>query len=172
MKKKEEYLNSFVSNKNDTAIKHQWEDIMLKAGLTDVKGNGIILRLNDALIRNKENIESSLLHDSDIASIINELKKSDAQAISLNNERLISTSEQICVGTTIRINKKRFQVPFEVKAIGLPDVLYDSLSKSDIIMSLKEANIRLEIVKTNDLIVTKFNGNTAQLISEMEEFKK
>lgn len=168
-KKNDEYLKLFVASKNNDTLEKQWKSTMQKAGLTDVKGPGIIFTLNDAAIKNAENITLSIVHDIDLLLIINEMKKAGAQAISINNERIIATSEQLCIGPTIRINKKRILAPFEIKAIGNPDKLKDSLIKSEIYMILNTSNIRMDIIKSNDIIIPKFNGNVDQFISELEE---
>ena len=64
-------------------------------GLTDVTGEGVIVTLkdNDAVDSTKV-LDSSylLVHDSDLLGIVNELKNGGAEAISINGERIVSTS--------------------------------------------------------------------------------
>ena len=102
----DEYMKSFVNNKNDIELKKKWESIKIKAGLTEVKGEGIVIILNDSTLKTNENIMLSIIHDSDLLVILNELKKAGSQAIAVNGERVIAKSVQICNGPTIRINKK------------------------------------------------------------------
>ena len=50
--------------------------------------------------------------------IVNELRAAGAEAISINDQRLIGTSEIRCSGPTITVNGKIFAPPFIIKAIG------------------------------------------------------
>ena len=128
-KKKETYLKIFANrgkSKWDDDIAHLGEElaiVKLKAGLTDVQGKGITINLEDAPEVEIDNPNLLLIHDSDVYGVINELKKAGAQAIAMNGERIIATSEQVCAGPSIKINKSRYSVPFEITAIGDPEKL-------------------------------------------------
>ena len=167
MKKKEEYLRTFVNDKKDDELKTEWEHTKLKAGLTDVTGPGIIVSLNDALTKG-ENVRLSIIHDSDLFFIMNELKKAGAQAISINDERIISTTEIVCSGPTTRINKNRYPAPFEIKVIGDIENLYNSIVSSKIIEDLKRDGIRISINKKDQLLIKKYIDSTSKLTNGME----
>ena len=174
-KKKEEYLKLAVVDKHDAYLNQLMEDrqqAMLEAGLTDVKGPGVEMNLQDALPDSETDPRLLVIHDSYIRDIINELKKAGAQAISVNDERIIATSEQICAGPTIRINKNRYAVPFVIKAIGDPDIMYDSLNQSRIVSLMVDYKIRIYISKSKEVLITKFNGNTDNLVTSLEAMDK
>ena len=98
------------------------------AGLTDVKGPGVIVTLNDS----KKAVGAlppgfappNIIHDSDIAAVVNELKASGAEAISINDQRIVAVSPVRCVGPTIMVNFTPQAPPFVIKAIGNPKTLY------------------------------------------------
>lgn len=167
--KNEEYLKLLIDDKNSFYLKNLKEsidDIKLKAGLTDVKGAGIIVKLNDAEVRKKNVlVEDIIIHDKDIVLILNELKKAGAQAISINNERVIATSEQICAGPTVRINKRRYAVPYEIKAIGDPEELFANLDGSTIAAILRRYDIRVDISKSKEIIIPKLDHDSDKLKS-------
>jgi len=167
-KKKESILKTFVSGNDDGQLMEQWETVKLYAGLTDVKGDGVIITLNDAEEKNPIQVDWSLLHDSDIYEVVNELKKGGAQAISINNERVISTTEIVCAGPTIRVNRNRYAVPYEIKAIGDPKRLYSTFIESPIYSVLKWLEIRIEIKEAKDIEIPKFNGNIDNLVKGVE----
>lgn len=166
--KKESILKTFSAGYDDGQFIEQWEAAKLYAGLTDVKGDGVIITLNDAEEKNPFDAEWSLLHDADIYEVVNELKRGGAQAISINNERVISTTEIICAGPTIRVNRNRYAVPFEIKAIGDPKRLYSTFTESAIYASLKWLDIRVEIKEVKDIDIPKYNGNVANLVKGLE----
>jgi uncharacterized protein YlxW (UPF0749 family) len=172
--KRDEYLKALLENKDNLGLKREWEIIRLKAGLTDVKGPGIILRLDDADARQGVDPSLLIIHDQDIRIILNELKKAGAQAISINGERIVATSELICAGPTILINKNRYPVPYIINAIGDPDLLYDSLARSERLAVMIEDKIRVEIKKSKEVAVPKFSNldNLENLISGLVVIKE
>lgn len=174
--KKEAYLKLNIENRNDEylkQVKKSLDDARMKAGLVDVKGPGIIIKLDDAPAR-VANVDPRdiIIHDIDVVKVLNKLKAAGAQAISINDERIISTSEQICAGPTIRINKNRYAVPYEIKAIGDPDTLYEEISKSEIVAILQEFKIRVEITTSDNIIIPKFKGTLDNLVSALEVAEK
>lgn len=80
-------------------------------GYTNLKGEGIVIKLEDNDFKQIERW--------DLLQLINELKLAGAEAISINDERVISTTEIATVGYQfILINGNRVPSPFIVKAIG------------------------------------------------------
>jgi len=101
------------------------------AGLTDVKGPGIVVTLNDS----KKPMPPmpaglappNIIHDTDIASVVNELKAAGAEAISVNGQRIVAVSPVRCVGPTVMVNFTPQTPPFVIKAIGNPKTLYTAI---------------------------------------------
>lgn len=75
-------------------ILNSLEDTRKKAGLTDVKGHGLVLTIND-----KEGYDpyedpiESLIHDQNIIYLIDLLADNGAQAISVNDLRVVNSSK-------------------------------------------------------------------------------
>lgn len=92
-------------------------------GLRDVSGSGIIITLTDNNI--------AKISAEDLMELVNELKLAGAEAISINDERIVYDSYIVNIGNTfIRINGKQGQVsPYVVKAIGNPTYLESGLAK-------------------------------------------
>lgn len=101
----------------------------LFAGLLPVKGPGITLTVNDIPrnLQNGDNPNNFIVHDQDLLFLVNELKASGAEAISINGERITAMSEIRCAGTMILVNTNRIAPPFVIKAIGNPDMLVSGL---------------------------------------------
>lgn len=98
-------------------------------GLTDVTGSGLIVTLADNTeTKTKDldidiDIRNSLIHAEDIISVINELNNAGAEAISVNGQRVVSTTSITCVGTVVTINGVKLSSPFKISAIGNPEAL-------------------------------------------------
>lgn len=155
------YVNS--ASKYDATIKNLQEDAekyKIIAGLTDMKGPGVIVTLNDSDIQPKDGEDPNmfLVHDEDLLKVVNELKAGGAEAISINGQRLIATSEIRCVGPTININSTRYAPPYVIKAIGNPDTLQAALNlKGGIVDTLKYYGIKVDIQTSNNIIVPKYS---------------
>ncbi len=129
-------------------------------GLTEVNGAGIIIRVADSTIDPNTVVNSSLLliHDLDILKIVNELKNAGAEAISINEQRLILTTPIICGGNIININGERIGSPFEIKAIGSPEALANLDRPDGILGILKDRTIDVKLKKDNNITIPKYSG--------------
>ena len=138
------------------------ERYKILAGLTDVKGKGVTVTLSDSTAEPDagKSASSYIIHDSDLRTIVNELRSADAEAISINGERLVSSSEIRCVGPTIIINGNKYVPPFEIKAIGEPDMLEAALKlKGGIIDQLKSLyGFDISIAKSAEIKIGKYSG--------------
>ncbi len=170
-KKKQEYLKEFANQANDDKLNNDLKIVGTFAGLTNVKGSGIIISIKDNKVNTigiTENAKFLIIHDMDLVWICNELKKAGAQAMSINDERVISFTEQTCAGPSIRINNKRMTSPYEIRAIGDQELLSSCLDKSEIAKMMREFGINLDIVKEKEVFIPKYNGKLDDFISMLE----
>lgn len=89
-------------------------------GKTEVTGEGIIITLSD-------NNETTIL-DTDLLKLINELRLAGAEAISINDVRVVGMTDIVEVNDTILVNEERVVSPYVVKAIGNQTYLSSALS--------------------------------------------
>ncbi len=146
-----------------TNLKEQLETYEMLAGKTDIKGKGIIVTLRDNTDDDKNNDGRnnlfSLVHDADISNIVNELLSVGAEAISVNDERLVATSEIKADGPLIIINNNKITNPFIIKAIGDPDVLERTLKRKDGIgEQLQTFGLLAAMEKAETLTISKYRG--------------
>ena len=104
------------------------------------------------------NVSDLLVHDAYILSVINELKNSGAEAISINDQRLVPTSSIVCGGNIIEINKEKVGAPFVIKAIGLPEQLASLSRPGGYLEILKSATVEVDLKKTNNVTIPKYTG--------------
>ena len=129
-------------------------------GLTDVTGKGVIINVADSDIDSSTVLSTSdlLVHDKDILKIVNELKNAGAEAISINDQRVITTTSIICGGNIININGERIGSPFEIKAIGLPETLANLSRPGGYLAILQERGVKVSLKKSNDISISKYSG--------------
>jgi uncharacterized protein YlxW (UPF0749 family) len=164
----QEYLKANLQGDNKTLFK-KWEELSLIAGLNNVTGKGIIITVTDKKIKS-DNPEYFVVHAEDIVKILNELKISGAQAISVNDERILPFSEIVCTGPTIQINKSRYPIPFEIKAIGDQDMLLSVLDNSSIMTELRQF-VEIDVKTENELFISAFRGSVQRYLTGLEVVK-
>lgn len=143
-------------------LSEQLQMAEILSGQIDVEGPGVIVTLQESQRITSENPMNDVIHDNDILSVINELCDAGAEALSLNDERLVATSEIRCAGSTVSINNNRYAVPFVIKAIGDPKNLEAALTmRHGVIEVLGSWGIDVTVVKSNKIRVNAYSGVTS-----------
>lgn len=155
----EEYQTNASTNDSLIAsMKQQIENLSLLAGVTDLKGEGIIITLNDGT-SNSDSSQNALVHASDVLAVVNELSAAGAEAISVNGQRIVSTSSIRCVGPVIQVNYQKVAAPFEIRAIGNAQYLESAMNiKNGVADDLKKYGVEVDIARNSDIKIPKFDG--------------
>lgn len=129
-------------------------------GMTEVTGPGVIITLSDSKKDTSTalNVSDLIVHDGDVLSVINELKNAGAEAISINDQRLVPTSSITCGGNIIEINGEKVGAPFVIKAIGLPEQLAALSRPGGYLEYLKRDTVGAELKKSNNITIPKYTG--------------
>lgn len=154
-------LGDNLENQEITDLLRKRDFENLRAGLTPVKGRGIVITMEDAPAKGELDIEDYIIHDNDVNNILDELKANGAQAISINGERVMFSTKPICAGPTIIVNNNRYPPPYVIKAIGDPDILYEAIETMAPVAFMRLADIRINVAKQDDITVNKYNIYTS-----------
>ncbi len=145
------------------------ESLKNKAGLTQVTGPGVVLTLDDnnkgAEIAKKNNPETYypenyIIHSTDILYLINAVAK-EAEAISVNNQRIVDISNIRCVGTVILVNSARLAPPYDIKIIGSPSGLELAITESYHYSVLASKEMPMKLIKVEEQTLPPFTGSYA-----------
>ena len=157
-----------VATSNDSAsLKIQEELRTLNAliGTIDVSGEGIIITLADnSNVTNQtigifDNISNYLIHDTDLIMLVNELKNAGAEAISINDERIISTTSITCDGTVVLVNGNKLSSPFTIKAIGSPALILGAIQRTGgLLEELYAYGLVTSVVQESNVTIYKYSG--------------
>jgi uncharacterized protein YlxW (UPF0749 family) len=147
------------------------------SGLTAVTGPGVVVTLSDSKKQPppregyspqeyQQILEAFLIHDQDIQIVLNELNAAGAEAIAVNNQRLVSVTAVRCVGPVVLINNIPTSPPVRITAIGDPDTLAGGLTmtggvRDKFAESGDPSMIRIDKVKASTLTIPAFNGSVA-----------
>jgi uncharacterized protein YlxW (UPF0749 family) len=155
-------LDEISAGPDDAELKEQLDRARILAGVTELRGPGVEVTLNDSNIALKpgENPNLYVLHDEDVLRVLNEIRAAGAEALSLNGERILASTEVRCIGPTIVLNKdKRLAPPFVVTAIGDPSTLESSIKmKGGVAEILQFWGIQVGVKKMNQVIVPAYSG--------------
>ena len=105
-----------------------------RVGLTAVTGPGVTVILDDAPSSVAANgIEPDLLvvHQQDIQAVVNALWSGGAEAMTIQDQRVISTTAVKCVGNTVVLHGIPYAPPYRIRAIGDQVRLHAALDTSE-----------------------------------------
>lgn len=153
IKTTEEYKDKEESD-NETAevLESELAQIEKTLGKTDVTGQGITITLKET-----ENTDTSITAD-DLLVIVNALKLAGAEALSINEERIINMTDIVEISNSfIKVNGQRILAPYVIKAIGDPTYLESSLLGSGgYVDELKSYGYDVTIEKGNKININKY----------------
>lgn len=103
------------------------------AGATAVAGPGLIVELSDApadQVSGEIHPDDLVVHQQDLEAVINALWAGGAEAMTLQDQRVLSTTAFRCVGNVLSLHGRVYSPPYRVQAIGDPDQLRAALDAS------------------------------------------
>lgn len=159
------YRNDIENNqKNSELLSEELAETEKYLGYTDVKGEGLTITLDDT--------DYKQVQSSDILLLVNELRLAGAEAISINDERVVSTTEIANVDTRfVIVNGKRVVAPFTVKAIGDKKYLESAISiKGGYVDEIKAKEVAISYTVDNNILIKKFTGT--MLLKNATDSKK
>ncbi len=141
----------------ENLVNAELANVNLILGKTDVEGEGITITLRDS-----SNDDGDLLTitTDNLNTIINELKMAGAEAISVNEERIINMSDIAPINdkSLILINGQRVISPYVIKAIGDSTYLESTLvGKGGSIDELEKLGYDVAVEKSDKITINKYN---------------
>jgi len=178
--KYDETIETIESYKKETSSDNQTKNTLqtelasleLALGKTDVEGEGIIITLTEKSESELEEDEQlTPISAEDLIYIINYLKDAGAEAISINDERVVNTTDIVDIGETIKMNSKHLRTnTYTIKAIGNNSYLENSIfGKGGYAEQLEITGIKTTSQKSNRVRILKYTGDYN--IKYMEEAK-
>jgi uncharacterized protein YlxW (UPF0749 family) len=114
-------IQTSASTQSDAAkdLQSRIDGLKTVAGLNERAGDGVEIILDDARgAAAAKDVEKSICHNTDLTDIVNQAWRGGAEAIAINDERIVGSSSIYCVGSTIMVNGTLMSPPFKVLVIG------------------------------------------------------
>ena len=152
---KEQYRNDEETEK---LLQKELNDLKMLLGETDVQGEGIIITISET------GIKDDRINYEDLLYIVNALKSAGAEAISINNQRIINRTDIVDINADsnsayIKVNGKRILSPYTIKAIGNQTYLESALLGSGgYVDELKKWGFNIDIQRIENVLINAYSN--------------
>ncbi|MCC6442270.1 MAG: DUF881 domain-containing protein [Armatimonadetes bacterium] len=178
-KKNTEYEEAIATGSRDKqALNDELQRVKVLAGLVPMKGPGLIITLNDSKKRpvtgaQPEDLSAYIVHDTDIRNLINELNATGAaEAISVNDQRVIANTAIRCVGPVLQVNKVPTSQPYIIKVIGDANMLTSGLKLPGGVFETLDFLEMIKIKPEKEMFIPPYSGSTQFQFAHPAEAKK
>jgi len=127
-------VTDLTANVDDRAVRRlrrQVETLEDPAGLSPRSGPGITVTLSDAPeeVINSTGRDLNLLvvHQQDIQAVVNAMWRGGASAVTIQGQRVVSTTGIKCHGNAVLLQGVPYAQPYVIQAVGHPPDLEDSV---------------------------------------------
>lgn len=160
-------LTAEVAGVKVEALQDQVDALSTPAGLEAMTGPGIVVSLDDAPNDQEvpEGAEPDVLvvHQQDLQAVINAFWAGGAEAVSLQGQRIISTTGVKCVGNTVILQGVPYAPPYKIVALGNIEAMNAALTNSPEVANYRAYtappyNLGFEIHQDGELAVPAFSA--------------
>ncbi|AGP61550.1 DUF881 domain-containing protein [Mycobacterium intracellulare] len=138
-----------------------------QADMNPVHGPGLVVTLEDAQrdangrFPRDASPDDLVVHQQDIQAVLNALWSAGAEAVQMQDQRLIATSVPRCVGNTLLLNGRTYSPPYTITAIGNSAAMQAALAAAPLVVLYKQYVVRFglgyrEEVKSDVQVVGHF----------------
>ena len=119
-----------------------------EAGMDPVHGPGLVVTLQDAQrdangrFPRDASPDDLVVHQQDIQAVLNALWSAGAEAIQMQDQRIIATSVPRCVGNTLLLNGRTYSPPYTITAIGNAAAMQAALAAAPLVTLYKQYVVR------------------------------
>jgi uncharacterized protein YlxW (UPF0749 family) len=119
-----------------------------EADMNPVHGPGLVVTLDDAQrdangrFPRDASPDDLVVHQQDIQAVLNALWSVGAEAIQMQDQRIIATSIPRCVGNTLLLNGRTYSPPYTITAIGNASAMQAALAAAPLVILYKQYVVR------------------------------
>src|ERR1700761_3298913 len=132
-------------------------ELVGEAGMDPVHGPGLVVTLQDAqrdangCFPRDASPDDLVVHQQDIQAVLNALWSAGAEAIQMQDQRIIATSVPRCVGNTLLLNGRTYSPPYRVTAIGDAAAMQAALAAAPLVILYKQYVVRFGLGYTEQV---------------------
>ncbi len=134
-----ERITASVDDQALTRLEREIDEYAGPAGLEAVSGPGVTVTLSDssdevtdqAVEDGELNPNRLVVHQQDIQAVVNAMWQGGAEAITLQGQRIVSTTGIKCEGNAVLIQGVPYPQPYVISAIGSPAEIEAAIDSDD-----------------------------------------
>ena len=138
-------LNKITSTDSDSGSSAS-DDAGSGTVIPAVEGPGVSVTLDDSPLweqavgdsGSSTNINDYVIHQQDVEAVINALWHGGAEAMMIQDQRVLFNSAVICVGNVLMLQGKQYSPPYTISAIGPTEDMIDALADSQAVQVYQE----------------------------------
>ncbi|WP_084622727.1 MULTISPECIES: DUF881 domain-containing protein [Nocardioides] len=138
-----ERLSAGLGDRSVNRAQREVETLSDPAGLTPRTGPAVKVTLDDApeeiLADESRDPLDVIVHQQDIQAVVNAMWRAGAEAVTIQGQRLITTTGIKCDGNLVSLQGVPYYPPYEIVGIGLPALMLDSLDGDNYLDIYREA---------------------------------
>lgn len=142
-------LSAEIKDARVRAARRKAEALESPAGLKEVRGTGVRITLSDAPadVRAVSTADPlwMIVHQQDIQAVVNALWKGGATAITLQGQRIVSTTGIRCEGSLVLLQGQPYAQPYVIEAVGNPYLLQSALDADALINYYRQQSADPEV---------------------------
>ncbi|MDQ4054106.1 MAG: DUF881 domain-containing protein [Actinomycetota bacterium] len=134
-----EELTGSVDDQSVRRLERELDRISGPAGLEPVAGPGVTVTLSDApedvadKVLDQDEIDPNrlIVHQQDLQAVVNAMWQGGAEAMTLQGQRIVSTTGIKCEGNAVLIQGVPYPQPYVVEAIGSPAAIQTAIESDE-----------------------------------------
>jgi uncharacterized protein YlxW (UPF0749 family) len=161
-------LSSSVGNKQVMKVNQRTDAVKSRAGLTQVPGQGVTVTLSDApqgtSANTPDNLNLLLVHQQDIQAVVNALWKGGALAVTIQGQRVVSTTGIRCIGSVVQLQGEPYGQPYVISGVGDPAALSSAIARDSYLQVYREdaddpdINVGWDLSVDSHLVAPAYDG--------------
>lgn len=179
-KKAEEEINNLRRQLREYDRDEEVRSLRMASGIYPLKGEGVEIILTDVKrkLREYEDPNLFVVHYDHLELLVNELWAAGAEAVSVNEERIVTQTGFSCAGTTILVGAKKLAPPYVIKAIGDKETLSAALNMPGgfIETQILPFELGITIIEKDEVYIPPYRGSIvfeyARVVQEEESEEK
>lgn len=155
----EELERSSGNSSLSTQISRAADALAPRVGFGAVSGPGVRVSLDDAgytldTVPAGYTVNDVVVHQQDVQAVVNAMWAGGAEAMMIQDQRIIASSAIKCVGNTLYLQGRVYSPPYTITAIGDVDSLTTSLQQDPIVENYRGWSATLGLGYTVDTMAT------------------
>lgn len=139
------------------AMLRRTAELAAEANMNPVHGPGVVVTLDDAQrdangrFPRDASPDDLVVHQQDIEAVLNALWSAGAEAIQMQDQRIIATSVPRCVGNTLLLNGRTYSPPYTITAIGNAAAMQAALAAAPLVVLYRQYVVRFGLGYREDV---------------------